>query len=344
MTLWTRLNDVIESAIEIRFDDKYIVDENNEPINEDERKSKFILFSDCHRGDNSWADDFAHNQHIYFHALNYYYNKGFTYIEIGDGDELWENRKFADIRQAHSDIFWLLQQFFKKDRFYLIYGNHDMERKSIRKVRRTLHSYIDTRPMGARKGEVKDVDNRLSVEQDNSKSHQEKKLYTKELFSGINVHEGIVLRKVKAEKFILLIHGHQADIINDKLWWLGRFLLRHVWKHLQLLGFRDPTSPAKNYRKKVRIEHKLTEWVNNKTDVILIAGHTHRSYYPKKNESPYFNVGSCVSPRCITGIEIENGCLQPVKWSISTDSDDLKGVLYVHRSIDVEMKKKIIDI
>ena len=38
--------------------------------------SKFILFSDCHRGDNSFADDFANNRNIYFHALKHYYNKG----------------------------------------------------------------------------------------------------------------------------------------------------------------------------------------------------------------------------------------------------------------------------
>lgn len=52
--------------------------------------SKFILFSDCHRGDNSFADDFANNRNIYFHALKYYYIEGFDYCELGDGDELWK--------------------------------------------------------------------------------------------------------------------------------------------------------------------------------------------------------------------------------------------------------------
>ncbi len=31
--------------------------------------SKYVLFSDCHRGDNSFADDFAHNRNIYRYAL-----------------------------------------------------------------------------------------------------------------------------------------------------------------------------------------------------------------------------------------------------------------------------------
>lgn len=63
--------------------------------------SKFILFSDCHRGDNSFADDFANNRNIYFHALNFYFKEGFQYCELGDGDELWENLHFDSIFEAH---------------------------------------------------------------------------------------------------------------------------------------------------------------------------------------------------------------------------------------------------
>ena len=38
------------------------------------KEDKFILFSDCHRGDNSFADDFSRNRNIYFHALSHYYD------------------------------------------------------------------------------------------------------------------------------------------------------------------------------------------------------------------------------------------------------------------------------
>jgi hypothetical protein len=49
-----RLKEVYENAKKITFDNS----------------DKFILFSDCHRGDGSWADDFAHNENVFFHALN----------------------------------------------------------------------------------------------------------------------------------------------------------------------------------------------------------------------------------------------------------------------------------
>jgi UDP-2,3-diacylglucosamine pyrophosphatase LpxH len=92
------------------------------------------LFSDIHRGNNSWADDFAHNQNILFRALECYYDQGFTYIEVGDVDELWENKHFADIRLAHSHVFWMMRRFYEGNRLHIIYGNHDAERQDPKVV------------------------------------------------------------------------------------------------------------------------------------------------------------------------------------------------------------------
>jgi UDP-2,3-diacylglucosamine pyrophosphatase LpxH len=268
MSISKRLTEVFESAHEIPFDDSV----------------KFVLFSDIHRGDNSWADDFAHNQTLFFHALNYYYNEGFTYIEVGDVDELWENSDFADVRRAHSHVFWLIRKFHTEQRFHLIWGNHDIERKDPTKVAKTLYRYYDDRS-----GEYKP------------------------LFEGIQVYEGITLRHADRDYRIFLVHGHQGDLINDRLWWFGRFFVRHFWRHLQLLGVRDPTSPAKNLDKQSQIEQKITEWVKDK-DQMTICGHTHRPMFPQVGAPLYFNTGSCVHPRCITGIEIANGEIALIKW------------------------------
>ena len=74
-------------------------------------------------------DNFLKNQHLYFSALQYYYQNGFTYIELGDGDELWENRKMEQIEEVHGEVFELLAQFYQKRRLYMIYGNHDIVKK-----------------------------------------------------------------------------------------------------------------------------------------------------------------------------------------------------------------------
>ncbi|MBQ3602197.1 MAG: serine/threonine protein phosphatase, partial [Lachnospiraceae bacterium] len=91
--------------------------------------SRFVFMSDCHRGIGNSNDNFLKNQHIYFAALNYYYKMGYTYIEIGDGDELWENPDITHIKEIYSNIHWLLSLFAQKKRLYLLWGNHDLEKK-----------------------------------------------------------------------------------------------------------------------------------------------------------------------------------------------------------------------
>ena len=74
--------------------------------------SKYVLFSDCHRGTGRSNDNFLKNEYLYLAALKYYFSHGFTYIELGDGDELWENRSMCPIREMHAQSFELLSTGF----------------------------------------------------------------------------------------------------------------------------------------------------------------------------------------------------------------------------------------
>lgn len=273
--------------------------ENAECLNTDSI-SRIVLMSDCHRGAGNWGDNFLPNQNLFFAALEYYYQRRFTYIELGDGDELWENRRLHRIVQTHSDAFWMMSRFYKEGRLYMLYGNHDRKKESVRFTAKNCNSY-----------------------------YCESTCCDCELFPGIRVHEGLVLRRRDGSCPVLLVHGHQGDLLNDTFWKLARFLVRYVWRYLELMGIHDPTSAAGNYRKKARVEKRLAGWAEN-TGVPLIAGHTHRPSFPRPGETPYFNDGSCVHPRCVTALEIENGYITLVKWAEMTRKD---GVLYVGRQI-----------
>jgi predicted phosphodiesterase len=113
------------------------------------------------------------------------------------------------------------------------------------------------------------------------------------------------------------------------MWRLGRFLVRNLWRHLELFGIKDPTSAAKNYHTKKDTEIRIITW-SNKFKQMIIAGHTHRPVFPNKIEPCYFNTGACVFPRGITGIEIENGNITLIKWDIKVNKD---GMLYVGKDI-----------
>ncbi len=273
-------------------------------------ESKFILFSDCHRGDNSFADDFANNKNVYYHALKYYYNKGFTYIELGDGDELWENLSFEQLFHAHKNVYLLMKRFYDEKRLYLLYGNHDMVYKDPNYVDKHLSTYFE--PITGK---------------------------NEPLFKGITFHEALLLKHSQTQQELFLTHGHQADTWNYLFWRFSRFMVRVLWKPLQVVGIADPTSPAKNYKELIKVERRIKKWIIQNNNQLTITGHTHRPRFPNPGEIAFFNTGSCVHPRSITGIEIENGKISLIKWHIDITPE---GFLQIVRRV-LEPPKKLSD-
>ncbi len=273
-----RLDRAYKNAIKIPFDDN----------------SKFIFFSDCHRSDGSYADDFANNRNIFFHALSQYFKNGFHYIELGDGDELWENLFFKEVFESNKNVYLLLQKFYLENRLNMIWGNHDMIFRNPNVVTRNFSEYFD-----------------MNLGQNVP------------LMPGLKYHESIILEHKDTKQELFLIHGHQADFMNYVGWKINQFLVRVLWKPLQIWGIKDPTSPAKNYVELIKVERRIKKWILENNNKITITGHTHRPRFSKPNNSQanYFNDGSCVHPRSITGIEIENGEIALIKWFIDTRDD-----------------------
>lgn len=105
-------------------------------------RSKIVVMSDCHRSDGGRADNFLKNQNIYTAALIHYCIEGYTYIELGDGDELWENNNMDDIVEVNREIFEILSELNKRARLYMVYGNHDII-KSIDQQKPPVFKDID---------------------------------------------------------------------------------------------------------------------------------------------------------------------------------------------------------
>lgn len=89
MSYQKRLDQAFENAPVLPLDDNH----------------KYVVFSDCHRGSGNNNDNFIKNEHLYLAALRHYNRMQYTYVELGDGDELWENRKMEpDFGSAQSGI------------------------------------------------------------------------------------------------------------------------------------------------------------------------------------------------------------------------------------------------
>ena len=151
----------------------------------------------------------------------------------------------------------------------------------------------------------------------------------RDLFPGMAVREGVVLKYKPTGRELFVLHGHQADFFNDRLWRLARFLVRYVWRPLELVGFSDPKSAAKNNKVKEKVEKRLKSWAEER-EILLIAGHTHRAVFPEPSEGLYFNDGSCVHPWSITAVEIVDGRISLVGWRQKTRDD---GTVYIGKDI-----------
>jgi hypothetical protein len=269
-----------------------------------EQGTKIIVMSDMRRGDGSGSDDFAHNSLIYKCALDYYLTEGFTYIELGDAEELWENKTFEQIYITHTSIYDKLREFHnpdqKKTRYIKIWGNHDIQWKDNVDILRRV-------------------------------------------FPGICIYEAAIINTGTAGR-ILLWHGHQTDPkCSGHGAAFSKFFVRNFWPGLQRCGIKDPTRAAVNPGLSSEIDDKLYHLaINNDENIdIIVAGHTHRPVYENlslterrsiemevsvvpvrkklKPEPVYYNTGSCVHPRCITGIEVtmENNIpgFKLIKWA-----------------------------
>lgn len=272
------------------------------------RHTKYVLISDCHRGTGTSNDNFLKNQNLYYAALQHYYKMGYTYIELGDGDELWENRSMKQIIEAHGDVFYLLSCFHAQGRLHMLYGNHDMVKKSLRYTVKYCNAYpccCGNNPY----------------------------LESRPLLPDIRFYPGIILENISAPdtRDVYLTHGHQADFLNSTLWRCSRFLVRYLWRPLEHYGVLDPTSAAKNYTKKQKVEQRLHRWAKRENH-ILITGHTHRPTLSAE-DSCYYNSGSCVHPYSITCLEIQQLQIRLVKWALATRPDMS---LYVAREVLAE--------
>ncbi|MBN2199069.1 MAG: metallophosphoesterase family protein [Candidatus Aminicenantes bacterium] len=239
-------------------------------------KARYVLFSDLHRGTGDRADDFRVNRRLFEAALTYYNRRRFTYIEIGDGDELIENGGLALIVRTYGRVFRLLERFHADGRLIYLVGNHNLQMNSLRWRNRQLAE--------ARK--------RLPG-----------------LWEDLTVRESVLLGDR-----MLLFHGHQVDALSTFLFPLSRLFIRFFWRSLQsTLGLKNRLSVSQNPKRRFRFERTIASWAE-KRRLAAVTGHTHRPVFPAPGRPHYLNPGSGVIPRTVTALEIEADKIRMAEW------------------------------
>jgi len=281
-----------------------------------------IIFTDMHKGTRNGSDDFAIAEDNYLTALDYYNNKGFYFINMGDSEELWENNIFG-IMKHNQATFDKEKLFADRRAFVKLFGNHDL--------------FWDNDPFSP---------------------VYLKKMYGRE----VKIFAGVVLRAELPHGFIdvFCTHGHQGDAQSDGNAF-SKWFVSYIWGPLQGFLEINTNTPACNDDNKTLHNQMMYEWSNNQNNVVLITGHTHQPVFnslthlerlylqleeaEEKNDTAaikkineeiprrkreydfvshsfrnmkpsYFNAGCCCfEDGNITGLEIADGYMRLIKWS-----------------------------
>lgn len=290
-------------------------------ISFDSSKDRFIIFSDQHKGAKNGADDFMICEPNYLAALDYYFQKGYFFISLGDCEELWENTLPA-VKKAQQPSFEKEKLFVDTSRFIKIFGNHDL--------------YWQNDPLAA-----------LRL----------REIYG----SSIPIYEGVLLQTAVNNNAVNIFctHGHQGDAVSDGNWF-SKFFVSKIWAPLQSFLKINPNTPAYDAQLKTVHNSIMYEWSAEQENLFLITGHTHQPVFESlthierlyrqllfaqnmKDESmigslqkdiqtrkfqftnispdylslkpTYFNSGCCCNNDGeITGIEIDEDCIRLIKW------------------------------
>jgi len=285
------------------------------------QNGRFIIFSDQHKGARDGADDFAIAEPNYLAALDHYNNNNFTFISLGDNEELWENT-LAQVKKYNTATFEAEKKFIGRNAFIKVFGNHDLFWQNDPFAPLQLKSIYDT---------------------------------------DVKIYEGLILPVSIGDKTlnIYCTHGHQGDAQSDGNWF-SKFFVARVWGPLQGYLRINPNTPAYNNEEKTLHNDIMYKWSAQFNDILLITGHTHQPVFEsltlleklywqmqmakrannndeikklqeeiKKREKEfsavsvdyltmkpsYFNSGCCCfSDGDITGLEIENGFIRLIKW------------------------------
>ena len=256
-------------------------------------RDKFIIFSDQHKGNKSWADDFNDSEKNYVAALEHYNSEGFHFINLGDSEELWKF-KTLDILPANEKSL-AVECSFHPDRYTKTFGNHDIIWKDKFAVAFYLKKYFTPAPV---------------------------------IYEGIILK----LAGLQVPLNVFLTHGHQGDLMSDNNA-VSTWIVAHIWMPMQRFLRINVNSASKDFSLKNFHNRMMYEWSSERSNLLLITGHTHSPvfasgrYYNHPNNKietfvendaikpVYFNTGCCCfDDGDITGIEIAHGFIRLVKW------------------------------
>ena len=235
--------------------------------------SRIIVFSDHHRGAKNGADDFMKAEGSYLAALDYYFQHRFQYVSLGDSEELWENT-LASVKKNNSITFEAEKKFILQDRFFKVFGNHDLFWDNSLISSQQL-KMIYGKKLRVFEGVILEIANNDNRAKEGNELKKIKKPFAPWKKTKIDDDD---LPVADCPLTIFLTHGHQGDASSDGNWF-SKFFVANIWAPLQSYLRINFNTPA--YDEDLKTSHNLImyEWSAKYKNLVLITGHTHQPVF-----------------------------------------------------------------
>jgi predicted phosphodiesterase len=285
---------------------------------------RLIIFSDQHRGKRNGSDDFAICEKSYLTALDYYNTENFYFINLGDCEELWENTMFG-IAKHNGEVYKKEKLFIERNAYCKIFGNHDLfwdndplsafwlkkiYGKAIRiftgavvrfdiSDEQSLNIFCTHGHQGDKQsdgnafskwfvsyvwGPLQDL---LEINTNNPSTNDNLK----------TLHNMYMYDWSAGQKSTILITGHTHQPVFNSLTHLER-----LYQRLEIANSSHNAIAIKNIEAEIPRRKREYNYINQSFD---------------KMKPSYFNSGCCCfDDGTITGIEICDGFIRLVKWSL----------------------------
>lgn len=292
------------------------------------RGKKYAIMSDIHLGDGGRADDARYNEKTILAALRHYNSHGYTLIVLGDIEEFWQFGLKEIVDRYHDTVYKAIKAF-GDDRVYRVFGNHDLEWRSLPDPMRNnparFGSATEAIKMRDGKGRVRIL--LVHGHQGDTEAYKHPwrsrfcvRLYRRvEPYFKFDCHtsatqsqimkryERIMYSWAKRSQAILICgHSHRAIFASKS--YADR--LREEIATLEAAIGADPANTKLITKNTVSIEqlhHELHDERRKKRDIDPTE--------PRREPLPcYFNAGCALYTDGITVLEIADGELRLIKW------------------------------
>ena len=236
--------------------------------------SRIIVFSDQHRGRKNGADDFMKAEGSYLLALEHYFQNKFQFISLGDSEELWENL-LSQVKKNNALTFEAEKKFVLQDRFFKIFGNHDLYWDNSPIATQQLKT-IYGKKLRVFEGVILEIEDKKQLAIGNMQSTTKTNYPSVQKKKSATDDESLPIDNCPLT--IFLTHGHQGDASSDGNWF-SKFFVANSWASLQSYLRVNFNTPA--YDEDLKTSHNLImyEWSAKYNDLVLITGHTHQPVF-----------------------------------------------------------------